>query len=685
MIIKNIKQFFRNIKQYEIDSNKKTSLDLILQSANPELPLEDKILWITEFIKWIRATDLFDLEPDKNPNIKLKYFFMVLDHNLELKNRVQKTLTSTLKELSSIEFFCEVGLPSQSGLFSELGDKVITSLLPNRPIENKTSFFLVNLLSDESDIVWLNHLEPAVVEKIVQFITEDGTDYKNFHQDIEDSLMYLISQIVSLGLSSEIRKRMPTSMIGEMPFNFLHAKFNEYLKAKESAAEEEKDENVEIKLKELIFLLNDINESVEYVYKHLNQFGVSTNIVYQVERIRLSVERVLLLLTMSQGKNSLKSVNTFLATLIEQSQTHHDTVSIFSNNLSLLAHKIIENNSQTGEHYIAKDRTEYRKMVKSAMGGGVLTALTVFIKFGLTAIGMNSFFFGLFASLNYAGSFLLIQFSGYTLATKQPASTASSLAEKIEKNTNAENLKEGIEQITDQIVFITRTQMAAVVGNLLAVFPVVFLVSYLYKLIFGSPMLSVETSHYTIHSTDIIGPSILYAAFTGCLLFASSLCAGWLQNWYSFRELSYLIVNNKKIQFVIGKNGSIKLADMLEHSIAGMAGNISLGFMLGLLPEILHFFGIPLQVRHVTLSTGAFAAAVTSLGFDGINKLEVFRAILGIAAIGLLNVSVSFFLAFTLAIKAKKVSQYKSMRIYVSVAKRFIQSPVSFFIPKSSK
>jgi len=107
--------------------------------------------------------------------------------------------------------------------------------------------------------------------------------------------------------------------------------------------------------------------------------------------------------------------------------------------------------------------------------------------------------------------------------------------------------------------------------------------------------------------------------------------------------------------------------------------------MLGLLPEFLHFIGIPLQVRHVTLSTGAFAAAVTSLGFDGVNKMEAFRAILGIGVIGLLNLAVSFFLAFTLAIKAKKVSQHKSMRIYVSLAKRFIQSPVSFFIPKSSK
>lgn len=682
MIIKNIKQFFRNIKQYEIDSNKKTSLDLILQSANPNASLEDKILWLSELIKWVRATDLLDLEPEKNPNIKLKYFFMVLDHNLELKNRIQKTVTTTLKELSSIEFFCEVGLPSQNGLFSELSDKVMTSLLPDKPVGNKTSYFLVNLLSEESDIVWLNHLEEGVVEKIIHFVTEDGTEYVNFHQDLEDSLMYLISNIVSLGLSPEIRKRMPSSSISEMPFNFLHSKFNEYLKIKESGNEEEKAE----KLKELTFLLNDVKDSVDYVYKHLNQFGVSTNIVYQIERIRLSVERIQLLLTIIENnKESLKKANHFLANLIEQSQTHHDSIAIFSNNMSLLAHKIIENNSQTGEHYIAKDRAEYNSMVKAAMGGGLLTALTVFIKFGLTAIGLNSFFFGLFASFNYAGSFLLIQFSGFTLATKQPASTASALAEKIEKNTTSESLKEGIEQITDEIVLITRTQMASVVGNLLAVIPVVFIVTYSYRLIMGTPLLSTETSHYTIHSTDILGPSIIYAAFTGCLLFASSICAGWLQNWYSFRELSYLITNNKKIQFVIGKTGTTKLADMLEHSIAGMAGNISLGFMLGLLPEFLHFLGIPLQVRHVTLSTGAFAAAVTSLGLEGTNKMDALRALLGIGVIGFLNLAVSFFLAFTLAIKAKKVSQYKSMRIYASLMRRFIQRPGSFFIPKSSK
>ncbi|MDT9106011.1 hypothetical protein RSW49_24055, partial [Escherichia coli] len=47
---------------------------------------------------------------------------------------------------------------------------------------------------------------------------------------------------------------------------------------------------------------------------------------------------------------------------------------------------------------------------------------------------------------------------------------------------------------------------------------------------------------------------------------------------------------------------------------SGMAANISLGLMLGLVPALLGFVGLGLEVRHVTLSTGQLAAAVGALG-----------------------------------------------------------------------
>ena len=139
MIFKKIIAIFKNYKQYEVDENKKTSLDIILAAVAPQSNLEIRLEWIQKLIKWIRATDLFEIEPEKIPAAKIKYLFMVLDRNPDNKKKVQILLTNTLQELTCIEFFCEVGLPSQIGLIGELIDKMTAKILPKKPIGHQLS------------------------------------------------------------------------------------------------------------------------------------------------------------------------------------------------------------------------------------------------------------------------------------------------------------------------------------------------------------------------------------------------------------------------------------------------------------------------------------------------------------------------------------------------------------------
>jgi site-specific recombinase len=678
MPLKRLIAIFKNYKQYEVDENKKTSLDLILAEANPEAPTHARIEWIQKLVKWIRSTDLFEMEPEKIPAAKIKYLFMVLDKLPEVKIKVQKTFTFTLQELSSIEFFCEVGLPSQIGLIGELVDKMTTKILPKKPIGHQLSELMTTLFPDEEDVLWIKSLDETTLSRITSLFDGKGSSYPHLQSDIEDSLIYLTSQIVAIGLSPGIRKRIPHKKMKSLPFFYLSGKLNLYLKTKDDAAQTELAATL---IEEFVQLLHDTESTIAEVYDHLDKFGVSTHLVFQLERMKLFLKRTYSLLEIvDTGHLTKHKVSLFIADLVEQNLAQRSAMGIFSNNGTLLAQKIIENNSQTGEHYIAKDRKEYWKMVRSAIGGGVLTALTVFIKNFLGTLSINKFFYGTFSTVNYAGSFLLIQFGGYTLATKQPAATASALAKKLESTED----REGIESLTDEIVFLTRTQIAAVLGNLMAVIPSVLIVNFIYYYFKGTWIFSLEAAHYTVHSTDILGPSIIYACFTGFLLWFSSVIAGWAANWYTFNQLSYLIVNNKKIKTVISDEGATKLAHFLDHGITGIAGNISLGFFLGFFPELLKFVGIPLEVRHVTLSTGALAASMPTLGVEALHSNEFIRAVIGILIIGFLNLSVSFLLALTVAFKAKKISSHRKALIYRSVLKRFYQRPVSFFIPKSS-
>lgn len=677
MLINRIIAIFKNYKQYEVDENKKTSLDIILAAATPHASLEARLEWVQKLIKWIRSTELFEVEPEKIPATKIKYLFMVLERNPETKNKVQILLTNTLQELSCIEFFCEVGLPSQIGLIGELLDKLTSKVLPKKPIGHQLSELMITLFPDEADVFWLKSLDETTLNKLTELFGEQS-EYPHLKSDMEDSLIYLISQIVAIGLGPGIRKRIPHKKMKSLPFFYLSGKLNLYLKTKNDPNQTELAAKL---MEELIELLHESEAAIVEVYHHLDRFGVSTHLVFQLERMKLFLKRTYALLEIvNSGHLTKTKITYFIAELVEQNLSQRNAVGIFSNNATLLAQKIIENNSQTGEHYIAKDKHEYWHMVSSAMGGGLLTALTVFMKNFLGTLSLNQFFYGAFSTLNYAGSFLLIQFGGYTLATKQPAATASALAQKLEMSED----REGIESLTDEIVLLTRTQIAAVFGNLVAVIPAVLIVNVIYFYFNGHWIFTEDAAHYTIHSTDILGPSVIYAVFTGFLLWLSSVIAGWADNWYAFNQLSYLITNNKKIKTVISEEGAKKLAHFLDHGITGIAGNISLGFFLGFVPVLLKFVGIPLEVRHVTLSTGALAASIPTLGVEALSSPEFIRAAIGIVIIGFLNLSVSFLLALTVAFKAKKISSHRKALIYRSVLTRFYQKPFSFFIPKSS-
>src|SRR5262245_65560126 len=98
---------------------------------------------------------------------------------------------------------------------------------------------------------------------------------------------------------------------------------------------------------------------------------------------------------------------------------------------------------------------------------------------------------------------------------------------------------------------------------------------------------------------------------TGVILWASSLCAGWLENWSVYRRLPEAIAEHR-IRRVIGARTTRWLSRVFAHNIAGFGGNVSIGLMLGLTHSIGEFVGVPLDVRHVTLSTGSLTFAVLS-------------------------------------------------------------------------
>ncbi len=316
-------------------------------------------------------------------------------------------------------------------------------------------------------------------------------------------------------------------------------------------------------------------------------------------------------------------------------------------------------------------------MLRQAAGGGALTALTTWMKFAVMALGLSAFWSGFWAGAAYALSFVVIQLLHFTLATKQPAMTAPAMAAKLKDLGDPNAFK----AFADEVTHLVRSQVAAVLGNVLLVFPAVLLISAALQQLTGRPMIDLKEAEHVFHSLTLLGPTALFAAFTGVLLFASSIIAGWVENWFVLHRLDSAMRYNPRITAVLGRARAQRWAAFTRLNISGFASNISLGFMLGLVPAFAGFFGLLLEVRHVTLSAGQLGAACASVGWNVVYEPALWWAVAALPLMGALNLLVSFYLAFRLALRAHNVTGIDRVHVTQAIAQRWRHAPLSFFLP----
>ena len=111
-----------------------------------------------------------------------------------------------------------------------------------------------------------------------------------------------------------------------------------------------------------------------------------------------------------------------------------------------------------------------------------------------------------------------------------------------------------------------------------------------------------------------------------------------------------------------------------------------MGFLLGAVPIIFELFGIPLEVRHVTLAAASLAYALDASRLYGqLHWQDAMLAFSGIALVGVLNIVTSFALSFLLAIRARNIGEAQSRRFLREVGRELIAHPFSFLPPGESR
>lgn len=684
-MFKKLTAFRNRLIKFKQSGKVHSDLDVLLSSAKDNRQLEDKLQWLVKLLQWIRYEGAVDSHLEKEtgrlPVARLRFLLIVLDRNPAWKKEVAVILRTVVHEVSGLELYTETGLPKELGFWGELADRMTMKILPTPPLDHELGYLFWALFPDKADPTWLASIDNVTFDKIVDLffyeVESNEHDWNRLKTDLEDALVYLVIQVRAIGLSPSIRYRLDKPNFRDSAFFALVRGLEEFMNSYHAG---DKTLTLE-KASRLRMIIWECRRELAQVHKHLDEYGVSINLVFQMIRLRTYLQRIdsLLEILLTEKLDS-KKVTSFLSKLVEENQDLRSIRSLISQNISLFARKVVERAAETGEHYITRTKEEYRRMLQAAGGGGAVTAVTVYVKIGILALGLSGFMEGFVASLNYAISFVAIHLLGFTLGTKQPAMTAPALAAKMQDV----ETKEGMESLVTEIVHLIRSQVASILGNVMFVIPCVILIDTAFFLLFGTHLMSTEKAHYAFTSVDILGPAILFAAFTGILLWLSSIFAGWGDNWFALHSLRKTLARSPTLRAIFGRRGARNIAVFLEKNMSGLLGNISLGVMLGMVPEIMKFMGIPLDVRHVTLSSGTLGGALPVLGVEFLKTPQFWRAVVGIFFIGALNVGVSFGMALLVAIKARGINPPQRRAIRKAVAKRFFSSPLSFFLPVGS-
>ncbi|MGJ7537360.1 MULTISPECIES: site-specific recombinase [unclassified Variovorax] len=650
----------------------------LLAGLDPTADVAQRHIWLINIFDWLRG----DRASPQAAMGRVQLLLDAIEARPELRERLRAWWRVFTQTVDLTTLLADYGFAPRTAFASELGERLRRKILPGTPETTDASDLFRMVLPGVFDAGWIALLDETQLARIGALLADAALDddgAPRWRHTVMDAVTYCSSQVVAAGFSPELRLRMSTEVLGQgRPFHSLMADLDELREQMFDRPGEPRDEEA-LQAAFMAFRdrLDACRAGAASVYTHLEDNGISVGLVFRLRQLRERVLRIRELLDCLMAPNPAPSVARLVGRLVLAGGERNSIRALIASNSSMLAAKVTERSAETGEHYITRDRASYLQMVKKAAGGGALTAITVLLKFGIYALGLSAFWSGLGAGLMYAASFVAIQLLHLTLATKQPAMTAPAMAARL-RDIDSDG---AVSDFVDEVANLVRSQVAAVLGNVLVVVPAVVGIALLAQLALERPLLDAAHAAATLKSLSLAGPTALYAAITGILLFSASIVAGWTENAFVLHRMDSAMRYNPRIGAFLGAARARRWADFMRTHISGFASNISLGLMLGLLPAFAGFFGLGLDVRHVTLSAGQIAAAAASTGLGVLQQPALWWAVAAIPVIGALNVSVSFYFAFRLALRAHSVSLGDRARIRSAIWARWRSRPVSFFLP----
>lgn len=650
----------------------KESFDTVLKKYFSEPYTLDSVQPMRELFQSLKRTNF-------------EVFLAYLKNNEEIKNNFRDYLFILFSNKSFAKALTDANILSENAFFPELKKRISYKFLPPVEDENTISYIISKVLfNPKSDSNYIKNINPEDGSEFFKLMEiEKISTLPKVKKELLISANILALRSVGNALEAGIAKMVPEYKNFDNPFVALQSELDSLI------GRFKKDKNLQINSKDVDYkqikiYLQQCLDFVDKAFKNASKFGISSKINQSLLKIRQQLRRIqdiIPILVVDNEEDILINSKNLVSNTLKYNSHRNNVRELIDDSTRLISHLITSHTAETGTHYIATSSKEYLKMFWKASGGGIIVGFLCIFKMMMSYSHGSEFSHAVLYSLNYAFGFIIIYLLGFTLATKQPAMTAATMAKVLsDESSSDKNYKE----FANLVAKLSRTQFIAFVGNVLWSFPVALAIIYGMDWFLDKNYATLKADKLLKDLNPIESKAILHACIAGFFLFISGIISGNISNSSIFNQVPERISQSPFLNQVIGAKNSKKLSDFYTKHWAGIISNFWFGIFLGVIAPLGVFLGLDLDIRHITFSAGNFALALYGKGFD-IDTYTFVISLVTIFLIGAFNFIVSFGLSMLLAFRSRKVNFGELTIIYKSILKYFIKNPLRFFIPLKSE
>ena len=650
----------------------KESFDTVLKKYFSEPYTLDSVQPMRELFQSLKRTNF-------------EVFLAYLKNNKEIKNNFRDYLFILFSNKSFSKALTDANILSENAFFPELKKRISYKFLPPVEDENTISYIISKVLfNPKSDSDYIKNIKPEDGSEFFKLMEiEKISTLPKVKKELLISANILALRSVGNALEAGITKMVPEYKNFDNPFVALQSELDSLI----CRFKKDKDLQIDSKdvdYKQIKIYLQQCLDFVDKAFKNASKFGISSKINQSLLKIRQQLKRIqdiIPILVVDTEEDILTNSKNLVSNTLKYNSHRNNIRELIDDSTRLISHLITSHTAETGTHYIATSSKEYLKMFWKASGGGIIVGFLCIFKMMMSYSHGSEFSHAVLYSLNYAFGFIVIYLLGFTLATKQPAMTAATMAKVLSDESSSEkNYKE----FANLVAKLSRTQFIAFVGNVLWSFPVALAIIYGMDWFRDENFAVAKADKLLKDLNPIESKAILHACIAGFFLFISGIISGNISNSSIFNQIPERISQSPFLNQVIGAKNSKKLSDFYTKHWAGIISNFWFGIFLGVIAPLGVFLGLDLDIRHITFSAGNFALALYGKGFD-IDTYTFVISLVTIFLIGAFNFIVSFGLSMLLAFRSRKVNFGELTIIYKTILKYFIKNPLRFFIPLKSE